>query len=95
MGAERIHKSSKTMKHGSQGASVGVSGARLFQERVLGPSGDLDFQSFGATWQICAVLYPLDFEAVPKSIIQKNEENEIQEAGWKKTWFVDWFLIPE
>ena len=31
------------MKNWTQGASVGVSGARLFQELVWGPSGDLDF----------------------------------------------------
>ena len=44
------------MKNGTQGASVGVSGARLFQELVLGPSGDLDFGSFGATWWIVGVI---------------------------------------
>ena len=44
------------MKNGTQGASVGVSGARLFQELVLGPSGDLDFERFGANWQICDVM---------------------------------------
>ena len=44
------------MKNGTQGASVGVSGARLFQELVLGPSGDLDFESLGANYRIFGVL---------------------------------------
>ena len=44
------------MKNGTQGASVGVSGARLFQELVLGPSGDLDFGSLGVTWWIVGVI---------------------------------------
>ena len=34
-------------------------------------------------------LTPLDFEGVPKSIvfenIEKNDKNEVQETGWKKT----------
>ena len=44
------------MKNWTQGASVGVSGARLFQELVLAPSGDLDLGNFGATRRIFNVI---------------------------------------
>ena len=46
----------KIIKNWTRGASAGGSGARLFQERVFGPSGDLDFWSFGATWRIWGVI---------------------------------------
>ena len=48
------------MENAARGASSGVSGARLFQERVFGAPGDLDFLCFGATWLILgAILDPI------------------------------------
>ena len=58
----RFQNPSKTMTNVTRGASGGVSGARLFQERVFGASSDLDFLCFGATWSILgAILGPIGF----------------------------------
>ena len=48
------------MKRVPMSASGGVSGARLFQEHVLGASPDLDFRSVRTIWLIVrAVLDPV------------------------------------
>ena len=64
-------------KNGTQGAFVGVSGVRLFQERVLGPSGKPECLSCGATWQISGVILdPVGFwRGPPNRQLFKQIEN--------------------
>ena len=74
------------MKTWTQGASVGVSGARLFQELVLGTSGDLDLVSFSATWLFFGVILDSVGFGSPQidhfgKRLETNKKNEDQEAG--------------
>ena len=86
----RFQNPSKTMTNVTRGASGGVSGARLFQERVFGASIQFDFHSFGATWLILgAALAHWFLKGVPKSHFfninqHKRRKSQVKEGVLKK-----------